>query len=367
MKAFDNGIRYFVGAFFIFSGLIKVNDPVGTSIKLKEYFQVFSDDFGSFFEVFIPFSLELAVFIVVLEVILGFTTILAYRMNINSWILLLLIIFFTFLTFYSAAFDKVTDCGCFGDAIPLTPFESFIKDLVLLALIIYIFIKRKTYKPLLKHPISDYVVMGITIVMLALAIYAIQHLPYIDFRPYNVGASIPDNMQPSAEYQYQYIMKKDGKKYKFDVYPADTTYEFVEMKLLNPEAQPKITDYSVWNEEGDFTEESFRGEKLLVIVENIVKADQDVFQEINQLAEKLQEKVELMILTANDERTFETYRHEYQLAIDYYYADHTVLEAMIRSNPGLMLLKDGIVLGKWHHNDIPSDEKILEILNNSTP
>lgn len=361
MKLLDNGIRYLIGAFFIFSGLIKVNDPVGTSIKLKEYFQVFSEDFGSFFEFFIPYSLELAVFVVVLEVVLGFTTILAYRMNINALVLLLLIVFFTFLTFYSAVFDKVTDCGCFGDAIPLTPFTSFIKDLILLAFILYIFIKRKQYKPLLNHPISDFAVIGFSLVILFLAIYAIRHLPYIDFRPYNVGASIPENMEPSAEYQYQYVMKKDGEKFKFEVFPADTTYEFVEMKLLNPEAQPKITDYSVWNEEGDFTEETFQGLKLLVIIENIVKADQEALLEINKLAQELEGEVKAMILTSNDERTFETYRHEYQLAINYYYADHTVLEAMIRSNPGIMLLKDGVVLGKWHYNDVPSAEKVLEL------
>lgn len=367
MKAFDNGVRYFVGAFFIFSGLIKVNDPVGTSIKLKEYFQVFSEDFGSFFEIFVPVSLELAVFVVVLEVLLGFTAIIAYRMNLTAWTLLLLIIFFTFLTFYSATFDKVTDCGCFGDAIPLDPFESFIKDLVLLAFIIYIFIKRKAYKPLLKHPVSDYVVVGFTLLILFLAIYAIRHLPYIDFRPYNVGASIPANMQPSEEFEYQYIMKKDGEKYKLETYPADTSYEFVEMKLLNPEAQPKITDYSVWNDEGDFTEETFQGEKLLVVIENIVKADQESLLEINKLAQSLEGKVKSMILTANDERTFETYRHEYQLAISYYYADHTVLEAMIRSNPGVLLLEDGVVLGKWHYNDVPSAEKVLELVKEANP
>jgi len=363
MKALNTGIRYFVGVFFIFSGLIKINDPVGTSIKLKEYFQVFSADFGSFFEIFIPFSLELAVIVVVLEVVLGFAAIIAYRFNITTWILLVIIIFFTFLTFYSAAFDKVTDCGCFGDAIPLTPLQSFIKDLVLLGLIIFIFIKRKSFQPIIKQPKSDFIVIGFTAFCLLLSVYAIRHLPYIDFRPYNVGANIQENMQPSAEYQYQYVMKKDGEKFKFEVYPSDTTYEFVEMNLLNPEAQPKITDYSVWNDEGDFTEKTFQGKKLLIIIENIVKADKQALQEINAVAQNLAGKVEPMILTSNDERTFESYRHEYQLAIDYYYADHTVLEAMIRSNPGIIFLQDGTVLDKWHYNDVPESDDVLELLN----
>ena len=315
MKIVDNSIRIFVGAFFIFSGLLKLNDPVGTSIKLKEYFQVFSSDFSELFDVFVPISLTVAVFVIVLEVVLGFTTILSYRMKLTSWILLLLIIFFTFLTFYSAYFDKVTDCGCFGDAIPLKPWESFAKDVILLVLIIYIFIRRDHYRPLLKRKTGDLTVVGITVISLFIGIYAIRHLPYFDFRPYHVGANIPEYMEPTEEYEYKYIMKKDGEEYEFNVYPSDTTYEFEEMVLLNPEAQPRITDYSVWNEEGDYTQETFEGEKLLIIIENIRKADQEGIEKIKELVNPLGEKVKPIILTASDEATFERYRHEYQLAM----------------------------------------------------
>ena len=116
MKILDNFLKYFVGILFIFSGLIKVNDPIGTSIKLKEYFEVFASDFAPFFKVFIPYTLVLAVLVVVLEVVLGIALLLHYRMKLTSWLFLLLIAFFTFLTFYSAYFNKVTECGCFGDA-----------------------------------------------------------------------------------------------------------------------------------------------------------------------------------------------------------------------------------------------------------
>ena len=124
--------RYFVGSLFIFSGGIKINDPVGTQIKLEEYFQVFSSDFTSLFEIFIPFSLFISVFLCCLEIVIGFALLLNFRMKITSSVTMGLIIFFTFLTFYSAYFNKVTDCGCFGDAIKLTPWESFSKDIVLL-------------------------------------------------------------------------------------------------------------------------------------------------------------------------------------------------------------------------------------------
>ena len=150
--------RYLVGLLFIFSGLIKINDPVGTQIKLQEYFEVFSADFGSIFEIFIPYALLLSVFLCTLEVVIGVALLMNYRIKIVSKITLGLILFFTFLTFYSAYFNKVTDCGCFGDAIKLTPWESFYKDVILLILsvtIFYIHPKLKNQKGYLYLKIFD--------------------------------------------------------------------------------------------------------------------------------------------------------------------------------------------------------------------
>ena len=136
--------RVVIGGLFIFSGLIKVNDPVGTAIKLEEYFNVFSTDFASFFAVFEPYALFFSVFLVVLEVVLGVAVLINYRMSVTIWVLLLIILFFSFLTFYSAYFNKVTDCGCFGDAIKLTPWQSFSKDMILLVLILIFSLIIKT-------------------------------------------------------------------------------------------------------------------------------------------------------------------------------------------------------------------------------
>src|SRR6185436_18856302 len=149
-KILDQFSRYFVGALFIFSGLIKLNDPIGTEIKLEEYFEVFAADFGSFFQYFIPWALELGMIMIVLEIALGVAILLFYRMRITAWVLLALMVFFTFLTFYSAYFNKVTDCGCFGDAIKLTPWESFWKDIVLMVFVSHLFWYRKTYQAVLR-------------------------------------------------------------------------------------------------------------------------------------------------------------------------------------------------------------------------
>lgn len=353
--------RFLVGGLFIFSGLIKINDPVGTAIKLEEYFEVFAADFASFFAYLVPAALFFSVLLSVLEVVLGVAVLLNYRMRITAWILLGLIVFFTFLTFYSAYFNKVTDCGCFGDAIKLTPWQSFIKDIILLVLILILFIYRHQVEPFLDQGRADITIGVVTLINIAGAIIAIQHLPYIDFRAYKVGANIPQLMQPSAQLQYKYIMTKDGKEEEFMDYPSEGGYEFKEMVLLNPEAQPKITDYSVWNPEGDFTEQTFEGNKLMIIMYDALKADTESLEEIKRLSSSLPEQVKPIILTASGETVFESFRHEHQLAIPYYFADATVLKTIIRSNPGLVLMRDGVVLAKWHHNDVPKIEEIKQL------
>jgi len=361
-RYFDHFLRFFVGILFIFSGLIKINDPIGTSIKLKEYFEVFANDFSSIFEIFIPYTLFLAVFVIVLEIMLGVALLIHYRMTITSWLYVLLIAFFTFLTFYSAYFNKVTDCGCFGDAIPLTPWQSFGKDVILMILVTIILFRKKNFKTYLPGYTVD-IIMGIVLVInIYLAIHAINHLPYIDFRAYKIGNNIPELMQPSESYRYKYIMEKDGKEYDFDQYPSDTTYTYKDMIILNPDAHPKITDYHVWNDEGEYTEETFIGNKLFLIFYDVTKASGRHMQDIITLAKEIEPEVEVWALTASGETDFEDFRHEHQLAIPYFYADMTVLEAIIRSNPGLWLLQDGTVKGKWHHNDVPEAEEIFEHL-----
>ena len=351
---------------FIFSGWVKLNDPQGTAIKMEEYFEVFSSDISGFFHYLVPYAMVAGLLIIILEILLGFALLINYRMKITVWILLIIIVFFTFLTFYSAAFNKVTDCGCFGDAIPFTPWQSFTKDVILLILIIFLFIRSRENKLLLSVRSANIAMAAVLSACISLAYYAIEHLPLVDFRPYKIGADIRASMQPSEPYEYLYIMERDGDEYEFDTYPTDTTYQFVEMKLLNPEAEPKITDYNVWTEDGDYTEESLSGTKLLVLFNDVTKSRFEKTGKITELTNSVSgDGVEAWVLTANDEATFENFRHEYQLSLPYYHADGTVIKAMIRANPGLILLKDGIVLGKWHSNDIPTREELMELVESA--
>lgn len=361
MSWLDRVVRWFVGILFIFSGLVKLNDPMGTAIKMEEYFEVFSSDISSVFHYLVPLSLQIGLFVVILEVLLGVAVIINFKMKWTLWLLLLLILFFTFLTFYSAKFNKVTDCGCFGDAIPLDPWQSFYKDIVLLILSIYLVVRIKYFVPIFNQKVSLATLAGVFLINVAIAYYALAHLPPIDFRPYKIGADIKALMQPSEEFRYQYVMEKEGEKLELESYPTDTSYKFIEMILLNPEAEPVITDFNVWNEDGDFTEETFTGNKLLIILNDVGKAQLEKIEEIKLLTDELGDQFDCWVLTANDEATYENFRHEYQIPLSYFYADGTVLKAMIRANPGLMLLKDGIVVGKWHNNDIPSSSKIIEL------
>jgi hypothetical protein len=204
---------------------------------------------------------------------------------------------------------------------------------------------------------------AVTFIGLMLSIYAIGNLPFIDFRAYKVGADIPASMQPSAPLRYQYLMEKDGEIFKFEQYPTDTTYTYKDVELLNPEDQPKITDYSVWNNEGDVTEQSFTGIQLVVVVHYVEKANLKAFEKINALISGVESQIGVMVMTASDDASFDAFRHEVQLAAPYYFADATVLKTMVRSNPGVLLLRNGVVLGKWHYRNTPDASQVLQLVN----
>src|SRR5687767_4947268 len=252
-KSIDQFSRFFVGGLFIFSGLIKLNDPIGTKIKMEEYFEVFAEDFGSFFHYLVPYALEIGMVIVVLEVVLGVAVLLLYKMETTTKVLLALMVFFTFLTFYSAYFNKVTDCGCFGDAIKLTPWQSFIKDITLMVFVLHLFWYRKRYQPVLRTREGYSAVLFVTLLCLFLGIYAIRHLPFIDFRAYRIGNNIPQQMIPPEQpiFEYVFIRKDNGEQISSEKYLMDTTlYKYQSIRQTNEgRTKAKITDYAVTSAE----------------------------------------------------------------------------------------------------------------------
>lgn len=367
MKKFlDQFIRFFVGGLFIFSGLIKLNDPIGTEIKLEEYFEVFAESFGSFFLHLKPIALELGLVMIVLEIVLGVAVLLYYKMRVSTFVLLGMMIFFTFLTFYSAYFNKVTDCGCFGDAIKLTPWQSFWKDVVLIVFVLHLFWYRKNYQPVLYTREGHLVIAAVTVISFGLGIYALRHLPFIDFRAYRVGNNIPEQMRPQEQpiFEYVFTRKDNGEEVTSEKYLTDTLlYKYKSVRQTNEgRTKAKITDYSVSTPEGeDVTQQTFEGNKLLFIIYDVSKASTDNIDDIRKLIKDLDGKVDMMALTASSSTAFEAFRHEHQLGISCYLTDATVLKTIIRSNPGITLWKDGTVKGMWHHNDTPTAEEVLEL------
>lgn len=364
-KIIDQFSRFFVGGLFIFSGLIKLNDPVGTEIKLEEYFEVFATDFGSFFHFFIPYALEIGFLLIVLEVVLGVAVLINYRMTVTTKILLALTIFFTFLTFYSAYFNKVTDCGCFGDAIKLTPWQSFYKDLILMVFVMHLFWHRKRFDPWLRTLEGHAVIAGITAISFFAGVFAIRHLPFIDFRAYKIGNNIPEKMKPEEQPIIEYIFEKDGKEVKSQEFLTEQDgYKYKDSRVINEDkVVAKITDYSVSNVDGeDITDQTFTGAKFLIIIYDANLASPKNMEDIRTLTKALDGKIEMMVLTSSSGADFELFRHEHQLAVPYFFADATVLKTIVRSNPGMTLWVDGTVKGMWHHNDTPEANEVLQLI-----
>ena len=353
---------FLLGALFIFSGLIKLNDPVGTALKLEEYFDVFAGDLPALDGLFHSLgssSRLLSILITSLEVILGAALLLRWYLRQTLWVLLALLVFFTFLTFYSAALNKVTDCGCFGDFIKLTPWTSFAKDLFLLLLWLIVFSNQRFLRHSFVRGTAGIMTMTfVTAIAIGIGVRALGHLPYFDFLPYKVGNNIGQLMKPAQPARYNYTFERNGETKVFNEFPTDTTWKYKSMQTLNSkESTPVITDFGVSDENGNsYTQELLKGNKLVLIVQNTNKADRDRFAEINKLLNsvgKSRKNITAITITSTSPGKFDTFRHEMNIATPYYFADATVLKSMIRSNPGLIVLHDGVVRAKYHYHDIP--------------
>ena len=359
MKIIVGISRIFVGVLFIISGFIKLNDPVGFSYKLQEYFGENVLDL----EFLIPFALGLAILLVIFEVMVGIMLLIGYLPKFTIWSLLGMITFFTFLTFYSAYYNKVTDCGCFGDALPLTPWQSFLKDLVLFILIIVLYLGRSYITPLVPQHTHKWIVFAGFLGCMSFAYYVLMHLPAIDFRPYKIGANITEGMQVpdgAVEPQFAYHWKfKDGGEEKIitteGAYP-ETTGEFiaVETEMIDEGYTPPIHDFSIEKDGEDFTKNYLEKPKvILVVLYNLAKSEKEGLSKLNELQKEAKvNNYDIIALSASGPADIRRIKEVYQLNFDFYFTDETALKTMIRSNPGVFRLHKGTILQKLHWNDI---------------
>lgn len=372
MKYIVGIARTIVGLLFIISGLIKLNDPVGFSFKLQDYFapEVLNLEF------LVPYALLLAIILVIVEVVLGIFLLLGHFKKFTLWALLLMIVFFTFLTFYSAYFNKVTDCGCFGDAMPLTPWESFSKDVVLLVLILILFVGSKYIQPVFTLKSRNLIIFSSFIICLGIAYYVLQHLPIIDFRAYKVGVNIQEGMtvpddapQPIFEYKWKFLV--NGKEKTVTTtgdYPqVDGEFIDVETKMIQAGYEPPIHDFTIERDGEDFTSEILEEENLIVIIAySLRNTEKDGYTGVKQVTdEALKKGYRVVGLSASSQEETEALAAAYKLNFDFYFCDETTLKTIVRSNPGILELNRGTIKQKLHWNDAHKLE--LSVVENAKP
>ncbi|MFI5185614.1 MAG: BT_3928 family protein [Chitinophagales bacterium] len=384
MKFLLNLIRVLVGVLFIVSGLVKANDPLSLSYKMKEFFEIWNSglEHNNFFlkDILINLflflhdhSLSLSVFMIVFEIIAGVALLLGWRMKLFSWLLLLLIIFFTFLTAYAFYSGKFTNCGCFGDCLPITPKTSFLKDIVLSALIIFLFAFKKNIQPFFSGRTSFVIIAASAVLSFALQWYVLNYLPFADCLPFKKGNNISEKMKPppgSVEdsFAIRFIYEKNGKQFEFapSELPADlNTYSFkdrIDKLVRKGNADPAIKGFSLKTPSGADSTTIILSQPycLLLFCENFstpVSYWQKDFESLTKTAN--QKNIPVYIVTASVHEAVMTLQKTPFSGIQVLECDFTAIRTAARTNPCLYLLKQGTVVNKWSYKRIKSAEKDL--------
>ena len=371
MRLVKNLCRIIVGIVFIYSGFVKGIDPLGSDYKFTDYFNAFGMGGMNATTLFFSFSLSLV------EFLIGIALLFNLWVSRMAWGSLLFMAFFTPLTLVLALTNPVSDCGCFGDAMILTNWQTFWKNIILLLLAIMIFMYRKECKsslPLVGQ-FSFLALAGAG--MLCLSVYCYRHLPVLDFRPYAVGKNItegmrlPEGAEPDQyEVTLKYKNKQTGEVQSFteENYPWQDTlnweYESSSERLVKKGYITPIHDLVIEHPTlGNITEEILEDDNhtILAVAYNLTQSDVQYQPAINRLAEYAQEKgIRFYGLTSSSERDIETYKKRYHVPYEFCTADEIQLKTMIRSNPGVIILREGTILDKWAGKDVPDVKELQD-------
>lgn len=369
MKSIRVISRILVGIVFIFSGFVKAIDPLGSTYKFIDYFNAFHLGFLE------SFAFPLAIILSGIELVLGISLILGYRMKIASWTTMIFMSFFTVLTFILALTNPVHDCGCFGDAIILTNWQTFWKNVVLMAFTFLIFRYRNNYIPIRSALTESLIITLFFISSLILSFTSYSHLPLIDFRPYKVGTYITEAMKipenaPENVYEttliYREISTGKEKEFKLENYPKDTSlWEFADAKslLISKGYEPAIHDFNIVSPSGhEITDDiiNFNGYTFLLISYDISKASDKALIDANRFFNLSQshKDIRFFAITASSADNTDNKRNTLSLEYNFCLADEITLKTIVRANPGLVLIHNGTVLSKWHYRDFPASEEM---------
>ncbi len=365
MKVLRIVSRIVVGIVFIYSGFVKGIDLLGSTYKFSDYFDAFGISFLK------PGALILAYILCTAEIVMGFAMLTRLRMRQFSWLVLIFMAVFTPLTLILAIYNPVSDCGCFGDALILTNWETFWKNVIISVFVLFVFFQRKKYSPVYGLATEWGIIGGMTLVFLLFFHYNLKHLPVIDYRPYKIGTYMPDAMQvpegaPQDEYEttFYYKNKNTGKVKKFseENYPwNDTaTWEFVnyETKLVKKGVEPPIHDFDISKQDGEVMTDYILYDKnysFLVFSHDLDEAELEAFEQINKYAAFAKEDslFSFYFVTASTNSAIRRLKREVPVDFEFHLADEITIKTIVRSNPGVMLIKNGTIIGKWHYNDFP--------------
>ncbi len=364
MKLLANFSRILVALVFIFSGFVKGVDPLGTAYRIEDYFIAFGTEWA------IPFALFLSIFLCAVEFTIGLALLLNLRLKIVAWPLMLMMVFFTVLTLNDAIYNPVPDCGCFGDALKLTNWETFYKNVVLIIFVMIIFFYRDKYRSVFV-PRIDYI--AIVVIFLAFSYFSLhqyRHLPMIDFLGWKTGTDlVPDNPGKEKVYlTYKNRITGETREYLSPDYPwNDSTWvaewEF-QAQRIDDSGVIKGHTLKIFDAEGNDWTDTFinnPGYQFLVSSYNLGSAPEKGLKKVNDLFKEVYSSGHsLVILTGSLDDEIAKIRQTMHPDLEFYHADDVELKIMIRSNPGLLLLKDGIVMGKWHWRDIPDYDDLKE-------
>ena len=353
--------RFLLGGVFIFSGFVKAIDPLGFTYKIEDYLRAF----GGIFESFSVIALPAAILLSTIELLIGLNFVFSVQLKRTSLLALIFMLVMTPLTLYIALKNPVTDCGCFGDALVISNWATFYKNLVLITLVA---LMLNFHTKIRSHlvPSMQWVAVGVFVFIgMSLSVYSYRHLPLIDFRPYKIGVNIPAAMilpdnAPSDKYETTFLYSKDGqiKEFTLENYPkGDSSWVFVDQKsvLLSKGYQPPVHDFSIVNGKfEDITEKVLYnpGYTYLLTMYDLAKTSEKGAKKaelIYQMA--LKSGTAFYALTASSDADIQNFKQKTGVTYPFCKTDPITLKTIIRGNPGLVLIKKGTVVGKWNWRD----------------
>jgi hypothetical protein len=378
MKISVRIVQIFVGVLFIVSGLVKANDPLGLSFKMQEFFELWGAGFapGSFISgsltVLHKSSLLLSISMITLEVMAGITLLAAWKKNFILWLLLVLIVFFTFLTGYAYLSGKFTNCGCFGDCLPITPLTSFIKDIVLLVMIIFLLFGQKHITPIFTPKLRTAILTLSLILTLALQWYVLNYLPIADCLPFKKGNNIPEQMKapPGSRpdsIAIKYIYEKEGKKYEWgmDELPADySSYKYVDRidKVVRKgNADPPIKGFSLVGVSGQDSAQAILAQPFAILVYAQDFKNAEWIGKFKKIIEAAKAKnVAVYVASPNLAEGEKAFTAAGVSNVQFFNSDFTVVRTVARTTPTILLLQNGTVTNKFGRKEI---DKAVEFIS----